>query len=103
VLAASGIGARLDLESIPFSAASRRCLSREHAEQAALAGGDDYELCVVLAPEALAKAQAVAKSVGVQLTVIGSTQQHPGLELVRGGESVKVSAEAYQHFAVEAS
>jgi thiamine monophosphate kinase len=58
---------------------------------------------VVLAPEALAKAQAVAKSVGVQLTVIGSTQQHPGLELVRGGESVKASAQAYQHFAVEAS
>ena len=103
VLTASGIGARLDLESIPFSAASRRCLSREHAEQAALAGGDDYELCVVLAPEALAKAQAVAKSVGVQLTVIGRTQQHPGLELVRGGESMKASAEAYQHFAAEAS
>jgi len=35
--------------------------------------------------------------------VIGRTQQHPGLELVRGGESMKASAEAYQHFAVEAS
>lgn len=68
----------------------------------ALAGGDDYELCVVLAPEALAKAQAVAKSVGVQLTAIGATQQRPGLELVRGSESVKASAEAYQHFAAEA-
>lgn len=101
VLKASGVGARIDLESIPFSAATRRCLSLEHAEQAALAGGDDYELCLVLAPDAFARADAVATSLGVKLTAIGSTQQRPGLELVRGSETVSVSAEAYQHFAAE--
>ena len=98
IMKASGVGARLNIQQLPLSDACRCCLSSEHAELAALAGGDDYELCVTLEPEELAVTQAIAESVGVQLTVIGEVQVGQELEALRGGEAAELSAAAYQHF-----
>ncbi len=43
--AASGIGARLDLEALPVSDALRAAAGLEKARHFMLQGGDDYELC----------------------------------------------------------
>jgi thiamine-monophosphate kinase len=45
LLAASGVGGRVDVDALPLSAGMREHFGREAALGFALAGGDDYELC----------------------------------------------------------
>lgn len=45
LLAASGVGGRIDLDALPLSAAMLGHFDRDAALRFALAGGDDYELC----------------------------------------------------------
>ena len=45
VLAASKVGAEIDLKSIPVSAVLQKYLDEPTVRRCALAGGDDYELC----------------------------------------------------------
>ncbi|WP_258963129.1 AIR synthase-related protein, partial [Klebsiella pneumoniae] len=45
ILDASGCGARVDLDAMPFSDAMLRQVETEQALRWALSGGEDYELC----------------------------------------------------------
>ncbi len=45
ILKASGCGARIDLDAMPYSDAMLRQVDSEQALRWALAGGEDYELC----------------------------------------------------------
>ena len=52
VAAASGVGARVDAESLPIASGAREWWTSrgENAEHRAIAGGDDYELLFAVSP-----------------------------------------------------
>ena len=96
--AASGVGARLDLECLPLS----QELLRRHAvgdcEQFVLCGGDDYELLfTVPGHEAAALEQALAGRHTV--TRIGRVEAAPGVRCMRSGHPVEMLGGGYDHFA----
>jgi thiamine-monophosphate kinase len=75
VLAASGVGAELELPLVPrASALAQRLGSAERGLALAclLAGGDDYELCFTAPPSARARLAAIADDLTLPLTRIGA-------------------------------
>jgi thiamine-monophosphate kinase len=96
--AASGVGARLDLECLPVSQELRHRYSIEECEQFVLCGGDDYELLfTVPGHEAPALEQALAHRHA--LTRIGRVEAAPGVRCMRNGRPVEVRGGGYDHFA----
>jgi thiamine-monophosphate kinase len=93
VLAASGVGARLELDALPRSdvlAAQSETLQRE----CLLAGGDDYELVFTAPPGAR------LPDAGVALTRIGRIEAAGGLRVVDAqGEAVEHGLRSFDHFA----
>jgi thiamine-monophosphate kinase len=67
----SDCGAVVDLDSLPMSAALQALYPPEQAEQLALHGGDDYELCFCAAPADTQAIRAAAVRAGVPVTEIG--------------------------------
>jgi thiamine-monophosphate kinase len=101
VLAASGVGAELELGRLPTS----RTLAEHFPEDAArwrlqLAGGDDYELCFT-APSAHAfEIEQALAACEVGATVVGRTTRESGLRLLMpdGGEFA-LGDTGFEHFA----
>ena len=90
LLAASELGARINVENVPMSAALTARFDDDTALRYALSGGDDYELCFT------APADAVAAIDGI--TAIGTVTDDEGLVCRRGGEIVDVDVSGYRHF-----
>ncbi len=103
ILAASNVGAAIDLAALPVPAELARRLAageRELALACALAGGDDYELCFT-APAAARNAIAdIARAIALPLTRIGAITPSPGL-VVRdeAGAPLATLPRAFDHFA----
>jgi thiamine-monophosphate kinase len=93
ILKASGVGARLDPEALPLATGLVETLGRDAARQAALTGGDDYELLVSLPADALAEAARRLAALDLPLTPIGRITAEPGLAGVAG-----VGPRGWQHF-----
>ena len=93
ILAASGVGARIDVDALPRStvlAAQSAALQRE----CVLAGGDDYELVFTAPPG------AVLPDVGVPLSRVGVIEAEPGLRVVDArGAPVDHGLRGFDHFA----
>lgn len=99
ILRASGVGATLQTSALPYSEAARHCMSPRNCELAALYGGDDYELCVTVAPAQCAAAEAAAAAVGVPFTCIGEIVAGSSLQCIDGGgNSREIGRAAFQHF-----
>lgn len=85
ILAASAVGATIDIDALPTSPFLGRYVA-DAAERRRLqaTGGDDYELCITLAPAALNAARA---ALDCPLTVIGRIEAERGLRSTdaRGG------------------
>lgn len=97
IVAASGVGAAIDIARLPRSPAFDH-VPLDEASRLALQvqGGDDYELCVCLAPGHLEGARA---SLDVPLTVIGRVVAEPGLRFVdASGATIAVPPHGYRHF-----
>jgi len=90
LLDASGLGAELDIESVPLSNALLARFDIDSAIRFALTGGDDYELCFT------APADAVTGIGGI--TAIGKVSEVPGLVCRNKGEIVEVDDSGYRHF-----
>ena len=90
LLAASALGAQINVDDVPMSPALMARFDEDTAQQFALSGGDDYELCFT------ASADAVAELDGV--TAIGTVTAAKGLVCRRGGEIVDVDVSGYRHF-----
>jgi thiamine-monophosphate kinase len=97
LLAASGCGGILDVDSLPLSDAITRGVGRERAIEFALTGGDDYELCITGAEEKLASLAPDATQ--ARLTRIGTVVEEPGLRLRRGATVTQFSHSGFEHFA----
>lgn len=97
VLARSGVGARLDLQRLPRSAALAT-LDEAAARHFALAGGDDYELCFTVPPRHLARVRALAADWDCRFSEIGIIEAEPGLRYA-GAALEAGDGRGYDHFA----
>jgi len=98
ILEASTVGARVDLEHLPISAALAATLSAERALELAWAGGDDYELCFTLAPDRAPLLPGVSAGTGCELATIGVIEERAGLRLYHSGVATQIAARGYDHF-----
>jgi thiamine-monophosphate kinase len=96
ILDASGVGALIQADALPSSAAFRRLTLSAQRLDLQARGGDDYELCVCLPPERVAALQAQCEA---PLTVIGQITAEPGLRFVdAAGATIAVPPHGYRHF-----
>lgn len=79
LLEASGVGATLEPEALPLADGLVEALGIQGARDAALSGGDDYELLLAIPPERLAEARRRLAELALPLTVIGGCEAAPGL------------------------
>lgn len=100
--AASGVGARLNVDGLPESPAMHELFEAEDGLQYALAGGDDYELLFTLPAE---RAPAVLSTLQFQqrVTQIGvitaATGDDRPVQCLRDGQPFRIKRAGYDHFA----
>ena len=94
----SGVGALLRWERIPLSNAARSLNDNPLAMQAALTGGDDYELCFTVKEQDLEATTHALETVGAPCIPIGRLTGKPGVRLLRDKEEVVLDTLGYQHF-----
>lgn len=107
VLAASGVGARIDLENAinliaccAHLTGATSLFSHEKWLEYVLAGGDDYELAFTAPPAARQAVDAASRQSQTQVTRIGSIEKTPGLRLVDAqGRVVTQRFRSFDHFA----
>jgi thiamine-monophosphate kinase len=98
LLAASAVGAVLDLDQLPLSRALQS-QGLERARRLALSGGDDYELCFAIPAEHVATAERAAVTVGCKISRIGVVEPSPGVRYRDHGRAIAVETSGYDHFA----
>lgn len=98
ILKASGVGATLDVDMLPFGPALIES-PLDIKRQFALAGGDDYELCFTAPTAQRENILAAAQACGTPVSRIGRIEGQPGLRLVDGqGQPVNVKLQSFDHF-----
>ena len=94
--AASGCGARLDVERLRPSAALSRYASPERLRAWMLAGGDDYELVFTVSAANRSRFEQAAREFEWQQ--IGELVVEPGVTLCEHGRRIDLSAASFDHF-----
>jgi thiamine-monophosphate kinase len=95
--AASGCGARLDVDALPLSPALRTLFPADACVHYALAGGDDYEIMFSIPPTRLAQVAALNGSTAL-CTRIGEIIGPRTVECWRAGRPFGVTRRGYEHF-----
>lgn len=92
-------GAIIDRALVPVSDVFARLVPDLEQLPMALAGGDDYELCVTLPPQHEARATATLRAMGLRFTRIGEVVADSGI-MVRdsGGDLQPLALCGYRHF-----
>ena len=102
VLAASRVGASLDLRALPMSDDLRQMMEggqRELALGCVLAGGDDYEICFTASPAMRERVESIALALSLPLTPIGAITVDPVLTIHdEDGRALSALPRAYDHF-----
>jgi len=99
VAAASGVRAVMYWELIPLSSVAKRHRNHPLVRQAALAGGDDYELAFTAAPGGRAEIEMLAGKLGLDLTRIGVIEPGAGAVVLDGnGEPIALAETGFDHF-----
>ena len=93
----SGVGAHIDMETLPISQSLREAFSRENCERFLLAGGDDYELLFTV-PGHLLSAVKAAVADGAPCAAIGSIVAGNAPKCFRGGVEIKIEKRGFDHF-----
>lgn len=96
-----GRSARIALESVPLSeAAKRACAAEPGLIDAALTGGDDYEILCTVAPDSLDGLTEAAAAAGVPFTAIGTVTAGDGLPRFEtsDGTARVFAAGSFSHF-----
>lgn len=92
LLSASGVGAVLNLDSLPMSDALQSKYDLAAQREFALAGGDDYELCFTVTAGSLPDAG------DLRVTAIGTVTAGSGIVCHDGGNVVPYDDSGYLHF-----
>lgn len=105
VLAASGVGATLDVEKVPLSTAFRAGAAAEGLTpdaqlRLALTAGDDYELCFTVPAVQQRRLDDVLARFACGYHVVGVIDDTPGLRLkLEDGNPLRLDGAGYVHFA----
>ena len=94
----SGVGATVDLASIPVSAIGARHSADGPGLTAIVAGGDDYELCFTAPANARESIADLTDVLNIPLTRIGQIKRGKGVSLHAEGKPVKIDGRGYDHF-----
>ena len=99
ILAASAVGARIHLKRLPLSPAYDAAFEQV-GWQAALAGGDDYELCFTIPPAHETAFRNASAHFGVACSYIGDIEAEAGLRIVdeQGSRSIDPGKPVSSHF-----
>ncbi len=98
LLNASKAAAKLELTSLPYSAALLGKFEYEDARDFVLSGGDDYELCFTASQSREAELKALAKQNQLQVTRIGKVVPGNGIACTKDGEAFEYTDPGYRHF-----
>ena len=100
VVEQSKLGAEVDYESLPRSAALRSCPDRALADECLLAGGDDYELLFTAPAARRVEVEAAGAAAGVAVTRIGRVVGgERGVLLLDGQrQPIEVARRGFDHF-----
>ncbi|MBB5360308.1 thiamine-monophosphate kinase [Rhodanobacter sp. ANJX3] len=100
ICTASGVGAEIDASLLPLSPSLMAIYDDASAQQFALTGGDDYELCFTVPMNRLADVQSDLSRLGCGVTRIGRIVEGQGVN-VRGvdGHWLETGQAGWDHFA----
>lgn len=99
ILEASGVGARIEVDRLPLSAALQSGTDKEHGWQLALTGGDDYELCFTVSPERRSVLESRLSEFDCKISWIGRIEASKGLRCIReNGAEFIPQGSGYRHF-----
>ncbi|WP_439520324.1 thiamine-phosphate kinase [Hydrogenophaga sp.] len=99
VLAASGVGADIELAALPVAPALKALPPAERLE-CLLAGGDDYELLFTAHPAARDAVQTASRTSATPVTRIGRITAGQGIRLLDAqGQPQSVRVQGFDHFA----
>jgi thiamine-monophosphate kinase len=99
ILESSKVGATLLTAKLPLSKRLLELQDREAAEQLALTGGDDYELCFTAPAEHQQALEAKLRALECPVACIGSVDAEHGLRCLEGsGHDLKLTELGYKHF-----
>ncbi len=99
ILERSGVGACIEFDRLPVSAALAQSTGDEAVRAALLGGGDDYELCFTAPATASAAVERAAGLAGVRVTRVGRIVAGGGLAVVGpAGQVLPPSRAGFDHF-----
>jgi thiamine-monophosphate kinase len=96
--AASGLGARVDVDRLPLSRALTAVAGRERARDFALGGGDDYELLLAVPPARFDALASRAAALNLTLTTIGELRRGNAVHWALESRSYVPAVQGYSHF-----
>ena len=98
ILKASFVGAQIDVSALPYSSELLDYVTKKQAQEYALTGGDDYELCFTAPKSHAAELQQIAQECNVSITKIGHiTESANNLLLISNGQTYQLPKGAYEH------
>jgi thiamine-monophosphate kinase len=98
ILKASNLGATLDVSAIPLASALS-VLGTDRAQQLALSGGDDYELCFTAPHSVRTEIEDIGRRYGVPMTRIGEVTHDSGnITLMRDNRILDWRLHGWEHF-----
>ncbi len=96
ILEASAVAANIDADALPLSAVAR---GLPGCHDAALVGGDDYELLFTAPDSATSKIEALAQELDLPLTAIGRIEAGQGLAVTdASGKAIEPDGLGWRHF-----
>lgn len=99
VIAASGCGARVELDRLPLADQVAGVVAATGDWDLPLAAGDDYELCFTINPAHAPELAVLSAAAGCPLTPIGELDARPGLRFVDAeGHPWQPREAGYDHF-----
>ncbi len=102
LLRASGVGASIDWDRLPFSRAVADYITRTGDWQMPLTAGDDYELCFTIPPERENLLQERLHSLHCTCRKIGCIEVSQGLRVTKAGREVQITVPGFEHFTMAA-
>lgn len=98
ICAASGVGALIDVARLPISEHWRSYLPEGQAQEWALTGGDDYQLCFTVPRDQVGRLESWIREGRIVATAIGKITHKHELLLVKNGKPFELERKGYDHF-----
>ncbi|WP_298772467.1 thiamine-phosphate kinase [uncultured Shewanella sp.] len=98
VIKASHVGAVIDVDALPLSAALQNVVSLDDALSYALTGGEDYELLFTVPESQKGALETSLAQAGVTFSKVGQITTGEQLTLQRNGQDFETTHYGFEHF-----